>query len=104
MKRSFFDELYQRWKAETPEFFKKIRTLGLFLLVVAGLVVGINEVLGDQDTTIPPVVVKWAKIALLAGGLVSGTATLPVKPEYQEAVKYKDPDIPTVSEIKKEIK
>lgn len=92
MKRSFLGEIYQRWKAETPSFFKKLRTLGLSLAGVATALVAIPG--------IPESVTIVASKFLWIGPALAAVSTLVVKPEYAEAVTSKGPTVPTVNDIK----
>lgn len=107
-KRTFFGEMIHRWKAETPSFFKKFRTFGLWLSALYPGLYGIQQ--GIVAMNLPPEAHVPAIVLSITGKLVwiglgmAFVSTQVVKPEYTTAVQLKGPEIPTVQEIKEEKK
>lgn len=72
----FFKELSTRWKAESPSFFKKLRTFGVSLMAAGGSVVVPANVPGLH---IPPFLTTIATYAITIGFTIGFVSQLTCK-------------------------
>lgn len=71
-KKGFVNTLIQRGKADTPEFFKKLRLAGLILTALGGAVVA-------APLALPAMVVTIGSYLVVAGTAVTAVSQITVK-------------------------
>ena len=67
-------KVIERVQSPTPNFFKKLRNIGLTLAAIAGTVIA-------APIALPAVVVKVAGYLVVAGGVLGGTCQTAVEGE-----------------------
>lgn len=79
----FTTELWNRWTAASPVFFKKLQAFGLYLTGASGALLAIPGV--------PAFIHDIAGYALTAGAVLTAVSKLPVKdPDYSTLDKPKE--------------
>ena len=66
--------LVDRWNAPTPKFFKALRTIGVTLAAISGVIIG-------SPVALPPVLISVAGYVLVAGGVMSAVSQVTVAKE-----------------------
>lgn len=79
-KKGFIKKLVERYKAETPPFFKKLRLVGLTLAAAGGVLVA-------SPIAIPAVVVTIGGYLIVAGSVATAVSQAAVTNETEEAKK-----------------
>lgn len=82
----FFDELYQRFKLPTPDFFKRMKALGAWLTGLSVILLGLHS--NFPGMNIPDVVNDIAGYSAVAGFVLISVSQLTVaddaKPELDK--------------------
>lgn len=68
------NEIKERIKAETPEFFKKLQKFGLYISTIGGIIIATNEII-----ILPVELVNISSYMVAIGFAITGTSTLPKK-------------------------
>ena len=63
-------ELFARWSMESPEFFKRLNKLALWLVGVSGAILLLDI---PEGVHIPAIVMSGAKYIVFIGGAIFGT-------------------------------
>jgi hypothetical protein len=66
--------LYERWKSETPIWFKRIRRVSITLAAVAAALLAANGVAGFVLPEILNAPCQWIMVAGITGGTIATTA------------------------------
>lgn len=80
IKKGFVKTLVERYKTETPPFFKKLRLAGLSLAAAGGVLVA-------SPITLPAIVVTIGGYLIVAGSVATAVSQAGVKSEESDSKK-----------------